>query len=259
MRAHPGHRGFTLIEMLVVLAIIALLVAILLPALQGARRNAKSVVCLSNLMSIGSAMKLYQGDYHGWLPVGPADKLWYIDSVLGTVREPAPGRRPFPWSNCHWGGKRAAWIHDVENDPPKPEVLGRPLTRYLYRGTGLDQPTPLFECPADVGDPMIENPVGQFPVHYLCGNSYYTNPWNRYKPPGQRRPSPSSIVLVEDAPMYIDLVRKQQRIGWHGRFSVHNALFLDFHAEAKFMDTRTFVGPGWFVENYFNIMDYYKY
>lgn len=59
--------------------------------------------------------------------------------------------------------------------------------------------------------------------------------------------------------MFMDLLYKEQGMGWHGRFSVHNVLFLDFHAEAKFMDTRSFVGPGWFVENYFNIMDFYKY
>ena len=259
MRITRGHRGFTLIEVLVLAAIIALLVAILLPALHRSRETTKSVVCLSNLMNIGLAMKAYQGDYRGWLPVGPADKLWYVDRQLGIVREPGPNRRPLPWTNCHWGGKRAAWNHDVEHTPPRPEVLGRPLTRYLYKKTGLDHPTPVFECPADVGNPLCVNPVGDLPFYYLCGNSYYTNAWESFDPVGERRPSPSNVVLVEEGTMFMDMSREQQNRGWHGRFSVHNALFLDFHAEARYMDTRSDRGVGWFVENYISIMDYYRY
>jgi prepilin-type N-terminal cleavage/methylation domain-containing protein len=259
MYTDPGRRGFTLIEMLVATAIVALLIAMLLPSLERSRTQARSTVCLASLRSIGSAMRLYQEASRGWLPVGPADKVWYLDRLIGLVREPGPGRRPYPWTNCHWGGKRAAWIHTIRNDPPKPEVLGRPLTRYLYRGTGLDQPTPLFECPGDVGSPLLQNPVGERPFYDLCGNSYYTNPWDSYRPLGRKRPSPSSVVLVEDGAMYMDLFHGRQSAGWHGRFSAHNVLFLDFHAETRFMDTRSYHGPGWVVENYFDIMDYYRY
>jgi len=259
MRTVLSRRGFTLIEILVAAAIIALLIAMLLPSLERSRAQARSTVCLANLRSIGSAVRLYQEDSRGWLPVGPADRLRYLDKILGYVREPGPGRRPYPWTNCHWGGKRAAWIHTFRNDPPKPETMGRPLTRYLYRGTGLDQPTPLFECPGDVGSPLLVNPVGELPFYHLCGNSYYTNPWDSYRPLGTKRSSPSSVVLVEDGIMYMDLFRGQQSMGWHGRLSTHNALFLDLHAETRFMDTRTYHGPGWVVENYFDIMDYYRY
>ncbi|HPD32301.1 MAG TPA: prepilin-type N-terminal cleavage/methylation domain-containing protein [Phycisphaerae bacterium] len=254
-----SRRGFTLLEILVATAVILLLIAILLSSLEQSQTRAKSTVCLANLRSIGTAMRLYQEDARGWLPVGPADKVWYVDRMIGLVREPAPGRRPYPWTNCHWGGKRAAWIHTIRNDPPVPETLGRPLTRYLYRGTGLDQPTPLFECPSDVGSPLLENPIGEKPIYYLCGNSYYTNPWESYQPLGTKRSPPSAVVLVEEGAMYMDLVSGRQNLGWHGRFSTHNALFLDFHAETRFMDTRSYHGPGWVVENYFDIMDYYRY
>ena len=60
------RKGFTLIELLVVVAIIALLVAILVPTLTGARRQAKVVVCSSNLHQIGAGLAIYLsqwGDY----------------------------------------------------------------------------------------------------------------------------------------------------------------------------------------------------
>jgi prepilin-type N-terminal cleavage/methylation domain-containing protein/prepilin-type processing-associated H-X9-DG protein len=55
-------RGFTLIELLVVISIIALLMAILLPALARARQQAKNVVCQSNLNQIGKILYAYAGD-----------------------------------------------------------------------------------------------------------------------------------------------------------------------------------------------------
>ena len=57
--------GFTLIELLVVIAIIALLMSILMPALARVRKQAKAVICQSNLKQWGSAFSMYFGDNHG--------------------------------------------------------------------------------------------------------------------------------------------------------------------------------------------------
>lgn len=61
------RRGFTLIEVLVVVAIIALLVSILLPSLAEARRRARASVCLSNTRQLGVATQMYAGTYKGYL------------------------------------------------------------------------------------------------------------------------------------------------------------------------------------------------
>ncbi len=60
--------GFTLVELLVVMAIISILAAMLLPALTKAREQARSVSCRSNLKQIGLAMGMYQADYDEFFP-----------------------------------------------------------------------------------------------------------------------------------------------------------------------------------------------
>ena len=62
------QRGFTLIELLVVIAIIALLMAILMPALQRVKKQAKTVICQSNLKQWGTIFAMYTDDNNGFFP-----------------------------------------------------------------------------------------------------------------------------------------------------------------------------------------------
>ena len=64
-----GHRpAFTLIELLVVISIIALLLSILMPALNKVKRQAKALICSTRLKSIGTALVTYSGDFNNKIP-----------------------------------------------------------------------------------------------------------------------------------------------------------------------------------------------
>jgi prepilin-type N-terminal cleavage/methylation domain-containing protein len=82
-------RGFTLVELLVVVSIIALLISILLPSLKKAREQAKGTVCLSNLRALGQGIMLYATEYDGRLP-GPLHPAVYREQTLLGYNNPNP-------------------------------------------------------------------------------------------------------------------------------------------------------------------------
>ncbi len=91
----PHIKAFTLVELLVVISIIAILIALLLPALNKVRLAAKSTVCLSNLRQCALGFQLYANDNRGSIPVmrsrGGNIRMWMAFLSHGYTSTDDPG------------------------------------------------------------------------------------------------------------------------------------------------------------------------
>jgi prepilin-type processing-associated H-X9-DG protein/prepilin-type N-terminal cleavage/methylation domain-containing protein len=129
LRAGGESSAFTLVELLVVVAIVALLAALLLPALSQARARGQGIVCLSNLRQITLTLHLYAADH--------ADALPYNFGVADTKTTIA-------------NGTFLNWVNNVMSWELDPDNTNRVWLTQGGLGTYLDDAAArLYRCPAD--------------------------------------------------------------------------------------------------------------
>src|ERR1051325_6422664 len=143
------RRSFTLIELLVVIGIIAILAALLLPALARAKEEGRRVACLNNLRQIGIGMSLYVGDFgrYAYFHMIPA-----AERPHGTVDEFLQPYTKNYWTNALWKCPSYKWLtiagtYSPAGDawggggPGQTDAIGS--YAYNYQGTRDDLRRPL--------------------------------------------------------------------------------------------------------------------
>jgi prepilin-type N-terminal cleavage/methylation domain-containing protein/prepilin-type processing-associated H-X9-DG protein len=211
--------GFTLVELLVVIGIIAVLIGILLPALNRARAAANTIKCASNLRSIGQGFQIYEATFNGVLPpsvVYYGTQLSGGPPPVGTVNYNGTTGATTPIGGyIHW----SSLIKDPTLDQTDPSFLSTGAWQ-VYQCPALDNGgvAPANTYPANLDAPLTnDTPAGNNIIDMqaprlaytaneaLCprgrfgiglGTTAYTNPYHFVK--ASTVPNSPEVVLASE-------------------------------------------------------------
>ncbi len=253
---------------MVVVAILALLMGILLPALASSRTEGTKIKCLANLHVVGQAFAAYSIDDERSFtsPIHPkAEQTWWYDGEY------------------EYGGKTGVGIYAHQDFVQENRILNR----YLVGANG-GSICGLFECPSDQGVPDAPYDFDDYflgpllrgrATHIATGTSYRLNNhidftsnldpqfgthfYGPYMRPTSQVPDPGTTVLLEEAIAEVAKWNEMsyRTLGWHRKMNVFNVLFADAHAgaiqlqgqppvEARYADYWVFRGEGWRMDCY---------
>jgi prepilin-type N-terminal cleavage/methylation domain-containing protein/prepilin-type processing-associated H-X9-DG protein len=136
-QAHGKRSGFTLLELLVVLAIIGTLVGILLPAVMRVREAANRASCANNMKQLALAAHLYNDDFQR-LPPGE----------IGPYQQPVPGQPYYGWGPSSYGWSWLSRILPYVEQGPLFQLGGIPSTTLAQSNIAASRIV-LFLCPSD--------------------------------------------------------------------------------------------------------------
>lgn len=249
----PSRQGFSLLELLLVVALVALLAGILLPSLHGARAESRRARCLANMHSLSTASSAYcaESSRDTLLPVhGAADQNPRQDDGFYDYGG-ADGAVDV------WAGRCApAGIQSAQT---------RPLNKTLGLWSSARRDYEVFRCPDDqefdppvdyAGWPIWDSSFRRRSAFNNVGTSYWGNAVRTKGARGQtlsfgpflrqltRIPAPGLTVLYMEMPALFNLARlngaEEQPVfrsiginGWHSRTPRFNYAFCDGHTASE--------------------------
>jgi len=180
-------KAFTLVELLVVISVVALLMAILMPALSRAKQESQSIVCLNNLRQMLLAANVYANENDGFYPSAYYNKTvngiktrycWDFSTTKDWSTTPATVKvRP----GILWDGKTIEKIHQCPAFKGKSNTANDPYTGYNYNTSYIGRDETQSPRPPDNAIPSAKVlEVGQPDRTAIFGDGQYTEGANKF-------------------------------------------------------------------------------